>query len=117
MKDIQPVVVLPAASLSELDMQEKVTDHTADMGAASVEIMPENKHRTGAWLVNDSDVVIYLAIARPAVANTGIRLNAAGGAWEITKDNLVKGAINGIAASGSSKTLCAVEIETRYAYI
>lgn len=117
MKDIQPVVVLPPESLTELDLQEKTADFSAAMGAASVQVIPENKHRTGAWLINDSDVVIYLAIGRAAVANKGIRLNAAGGAWEITKDNLVRGVINGIAASGSGKNLCAVEIETRYAYI
>ena len=117
MEKIIPVVVLPASSLSELDMQEKTADFSTAMGAASVEIIPENKHRTGAWLINDSDVAIYLAIGRAAVAGFGIRLNAAGGAWEITKDNLVKGRIEGIAASGSAKNLCALEIETRYAYI
>ena len=104
-----PVVVLPPASLTELDLQEKTADFSGPMGAASVIVIPENKARTGAWLINDSDVVIYLAIGRVAVAGAGIRLNAAGGAWEITKDNLVKGRIEGIAASGSAKNLCALD--------
>ncbi|MBA7540968.1 hypothetical protein ES705_33271 [subsurface metagenome] len=80
-------------------------------------IIPANKHRTGAWLVNDSAATIYIGVGRPAVAHRGIPLNAKGGAWEITKDNLFKGDIYGISESGSGNVLCATEIETRYAYI
>ena len=112
-----PVYLIPASSIAELDFQEKTEDHTKPLAVASVLIIPANKHRTGAWLINDSTVTIYLGVGRPAVANQGIRLNAAGGAWEITKDNLFKGDIYGISVSGSGNVLCATEIETRYAYI
>ncbi len=112
-----PVYLIPASSIAELDFQEKTEDHTKSLAVASVLIIPANKHRTGAWLINDSAVVIYLGVGRPAVANKGIRLNAEGGAWEITKDNLFKGDIFGISAEGTDNIICATEIETRYAYI
>ena len=63
--------------------------------------------RTGALFINDSDEIIYLNLGGAAAANTGIRLNAAGGSYEMgyAQGNLFTGAINGICASGNKKLL------------
>jgi len=43
----------------------------------STVVLPNNRKRHYACLVNNSDQVIYLQIGIDAVLNTGIRLNAA----------------------------------------
>lgn len=100
--------------LSELDLQEKSSDHSTTLATTSVEVVPANKARTACWFVNNSAVVIHLALGRDASMTTGIRLNAAGGALEINKNNLWRGPICAIAASGTGNGLVITEIETRY---
>lgn len=51
-------------------------------------------------IVNDSDEPVYIALGATAVMNEGIRLNAGGGALELSGENQWQGAINGICASG-----------------
>lgn len=57
-------------------------------------------------IVNDGSNVVYLALNgdAPAIANSGIRLNASGGNYELTPEdaNLYQGAIRAIAVGGSS---------------
>ena len=54
-------------------------------------------------MVNNSDEVIYINLGGTAAANTGIRLNASGGSYEmsVAGGNWFNGAITAICASGS----------------
>lgn len=73
--------------------------HTAPLaGVATGVILAANASRLYALFVNDSDTVVYLNLGGAAVVNTGIRLNANGGSYEISRKqgNLYLGAINGI---------------------
>lgn len=77
----------------------------ADIGTTSTPVLAANADRCYAVLTNDSDTVIYLALGEDAVANSGPRLNAAGGSYEILKGNLFKGAINAIHGGTGAKRL------------
>lgn len=110
---VQPV---PIPGIDELDLAEKTNDRSTTLATASKELLPVNKARTAAWIVNNSPVVIYIALGRDAAFDTGIRLNAGGGAFEINKTNLFRGQINGIAASGGGNSVTVLELESRYAY-
>ena len=93
-----------------LDINERASDHTVSVLGTLTEVMEPDKQRTSAEFVNDSDTVIYLALGIDAVVNQGIRLNAAGGWFEISAINLWKGRITAIAAAGGGKVLCAVQV-------
>lgn len=77
------------------------------VAGATTPILPQNPGRLYALFVNDSDQVIYLKLGVDAVLNEGIRLNADGGSYEMSKGlrNLYKGEINGICASGGKNLL------------
>ena len=79
---------------------EAVADSGVTVGAASTLVIAANPRRADAVFVNDSNEVIYLARGNAAVMNAGIRLNAAGGSYEINRNNLFLGVINAICASG-----------------
>lgn len=68
-------------------------------------------HRVYVLLVNDSDTTIYIGLGAAAVANQGIRINAEGGAYEMSKalGNLYTGAINAIHGGSGNKTLLVSE--------
>lgn len=73
--------------------------HTAPTaGVATGVVLAANVNRLYALFINDSDTVVYLALGVAAVVNTGIRLNASGGSYEMSKKlgNLYTGVINGI---------------------
>lgn len=72
------------------------------------EVLGENPERRYALLVNDSDSDAYIALGIPAVANTGIRLNAGGGSYEINATNLYTGRIYAI-STGATKKLMITE--------
>ena len=112
-----PVLIVPPEAMSDLDFQEKSRDHSVDVTTSSEIVVPVNKHRTSCVFVNDSDTVIYLNKGRDAALNIGIRLNASGGAYEITRINLTRGYITAIHGGTGNKRLCIVEDESRYAYI
>lgn len=76
--------------------------------ATTTLVLAANQKRVDATFVNDSDEVIYLARGSDAVLHTGIRLNAAGGSYEINDSNRFLGAVNAICESGS-KVLCVSE--------
>ena len=85
--------------------------HTApSIGTTSTIALASNAGRLYALLINDSDETIYLKLGAAAVANEGIRLNANGGSYEMSKKlgNLYTGAINAICATGG-KTLLVLE--------
>ena len=82
--------------------------HTApSIGTTSTIALASNAGRLYALLINDSDETIYLKLGVAAVVNEGIRLNANGGSYEMSKKlgNLYTGAINAICASGGKKLL------------
>lgn len=73
---------------------------------SSTVLVAANEKRKYLLVVNDSDTVCYLYLGGTAVAGKGIRLNAAGGSFEMSMQygNLYRGAINCINATGD-KTL------------
>lgn len=77
---------------------------TASMTGTSAAVLAANGAREYALVVNDGSATCYLNLGSTAVANTGIRINANGGFYEISRrwGNLYTGAINGIAANGSA---------------
>ena len=86
------------------------TPFKVTVGATTTEILAANGNREYALIQNDSDEVIYIAKGVAAVLNTGIRLNASGGSYEMSRllGNLSQGAVNGICTSGS-KVACGEE--------
>ncbi|GAI08311.1 unnamed protein product [marine sediment metagenome] len=111
-----PVYIVPHSALQDLDMREKSQDHTANIAITAADVLVPNKFRTAAFFTNDSDEVIYLRLGQDSALNTGIRLNAAGGAFEINLTNLWKGRVSAIHGGTGNKVLCIQEVETRYAY-
>lgn len=111
-----PVVLTPHGPKQDLDLLERALDLTMNITTGSQLILVANKNRTTATFVNDSDVVIYLRLGQEAALNTGIRLNPAGGAFEINLTNLWKGDVYAIHGGAGNKVLCIEEWETRYAY-
>lgn len=96
--------------MENLDLIERASDHTKAVATTTTEIMEFDKSRTSAEFTNDSDEVIYLALGVDAAVNTGIRLNANGGAFEIGLTNLFKGNVNAIHGGSGTKVLCAVQV-------
>lgn len=80
---------------------------TLSVTTTSQAALAANANRLYALFVNDSDVVIYLKNGATAVANQGIRLNASGGSYEMSKKagNLYRGAVNAIHAGTGNKVL------------
>jgi len=74
---------------------------------ATTVALAANANRLYALFVNDGTEPIYLKIGVAAVMNQGIRLNAAGGSYEISRrsGNMNVGAFNGICASGGMTLL------------
>jgi len=81
--------------------------------AVSGEVLAANPDRVAAVLVNDSDTEMYLAIGHAAVANQGIRLNAAGGSLVISKYGPLYSteAVNAILAAAGNKEIAVQEFE------
>ena len=70
-------------------------------------VLAANAGRRYAILINDGSVDVYLKVGEPAVAHTGIRINANGGSYEMSRPlgNLMTGAVTGITVSGSAVVL------------
>lgn len=113
---VRPMSFQPVPPGPALDLLEKIADFSEDITNASEQVVPANKARTALFVVNDSDTIIYVTFGRGATVNTGIRLNAAGGALEINKQNLIRSAMYAIAAAAGTKRLTVLELESRYAY-
>lgn len=80
-----------------------------DLTATSQMVLSDNLRRYYALLVNDSDTVCYLMLGSEAVANRGIRLNAAGGSYEINLQNPWTGEIHAV-SGGVNKRLTVLEL-------
>jgi len=95
-----------------IDGDYTTSTHTAvTVTTASGAALAANTSRKYALFINDSDTVIYLKLGAAAVANQGIRLNAAGGSYEMTAPmgNLFTGAVNAIHGGTGNKTLLVTE--------
>ncbi len=77
--------------------------HTAPtVDNADGEVLAANANRDYAILINDSDTVMYLNLGGTAAANTGIRIAASGGSYELGTHALnYRGAINAIHGGGA----------------
>jgi hypothetical protein len=69
------------------------------VGTTDTAILPANLGRREVTIVNDGANVVYLSFGTAAVANAGVRLNAAGGSY--TTNNW-EGTIRGIAVTAAS---------------
>ncbi len=78
-----------------------VSDTFGTVTNVSSTIVAANEHRLDLAIVNDSDVVIYLARGNTAIVGSGIRLNPNGaGVYNIDEHNLFLGDINAISGAG-----------------
>jgi hypothetical protein len=75
----------------------------------TTQLLAEAPSRSYLLIQNDGDDVVYLGIGVDAVTNTGIRLNANGGSFEMSRatNNLSGKAINGISAA--DHVVCGIE--------
>ncbi len=78
---------------------------TVNVGVATTQIIAANTARRHLIIVNDSDTTIYLGIEANAVLNSGIRINAAGGVFEMDRMNLSTQAVNGIHGGVGNKAV------------
>lgn len=70
------------------------------VGASDTSIVAANPQRVEVTIVNDhATQIVYLALGAAAVANQGIRLNAAGGSYTT---NAYTGEIRGIATGAGT---------------
>lgn len=89
----------------------KAVHRNIDLTTADVLILGKNPGRVSAIMSNDSDTICYIALAVPAVANQGIRLNANGGTYEINSTNPWFGEIHAISV-GATKRLTITEVSS-----
>jgi hypothetical protein len=83
--------------------------HTAPTaGITTGTALATNANRKYALIVNDSANAVYIKLGATAVLNTGIRLNANGGSYEINETNLYTGVIDCI-SSVATQTLLVTE--------
>lgn len=80
---------------------------SVSVGTSSVQVAAANRARVEITICNDhASQVVYLGLGEAAVANKGVRLNAAGGSYTTRS---FTGAINAI-ATGASTTVTFVEV-------
>jgi len=85
-----------------------VDDTFVTVLAVSTLVRAVNTSRAELDLVNDSDESIYLSRGAAAVLNSGMRLNANGGAYHMGPENIYYGAFYAICAGGDAN-LCVSE--------
>ena len=81
------------------------TTATLGVTTSSQTALASSGTRKFAFFQNDSDTTIYLKLGSSAAANSGIRLNANGGAYEINTNNLYTGIVTAIHGGTGTKTL------------
>lgn len=106
----QSGAAIPAGSVP-ISTARVTLAHTApSIGVATTAALAANANRRYALIVNDSDTVIYISFHVNAALNTGIRINANGGSYEMSEaaGNIDTRAINAI-SSVAAKTLLVTE--------
>ena len=75
----------------------------ATIGTSSGVVIAANASRKGLVITNDHATnILYLAIGTAAVVGRGIRLNAAGGVWEMDQYTFTTAEIRAIATGAST---------------
>lgn len=97
----------PRVSLADSGMPNTIKAMSVSTGITVTntgqQLLSASSGRVYAVFVNDGSVPVYLALnGARAVANTGIRLNAAGGSYEINLSNQYIGIVTAITASGTA---------------
>lgn len=104
---------MPYRSLIHFEARNLTIETTDNQGVNittnSTTIVAANSYRRYLIIVNDSDTVIYLAFGAAAVVNSGVRLNANGGAYEMNWLGVYLGAVNGIHGGTGNKRVTVVE--------
>ena len=87
------------------------THAAVNVTTGSTQVLAANDNRLYALFVNDSDTTVYLKLGAAAVANQGIRLNANGGTYEMSRElgNLYAGSVYGIHAGSGNKVVIVTE--------
>lgn len=85
------------------------TSSTANVSNVDSTPLPANASRVYALIINNSDTAIFLALGATAVVGQGILLNPGGGTYEISGNNLYKGAIHAITSVVGPKVLMITE--------
>ena len=83
----------------------RVTQTTITVANTTTAVLSAEQKRRHLLLINDSDETIYVGIGKPAVMNEGVRINSAGGSYEMIDGSVYLHAINAICASGGKKLL------------
>ena len=100
---------LPAGTnnIGTVGENRSATHSAVTVGSSSTSALALNANRKAALFINDSDELMYLNIGGTAAANTGIRLEASGGKYEMSQElgNLSTAAITSICASGSKNLI------------
>ena len=86
-------------------MPIQVVDLKKACPATQQMVLPANPGRVYALMVNDGGADIYLGMGIPAVVNRGIRLNSAGGNYEINLTNPWQGEIYAVGDATSPSLL------------
>lgn len=84
---------------------------THNATTSTTEVVAFNADRIYLLIQNLDDAAVYLGFGEDAVLNTGIRLNANGGSYEMSRDlgNLTTSAVNVIHGSSGNKVICGAE--------
>ncbi len=106
------VLSLPSGNLGSTDINRfsSATNSSVAVTSTSRAVLSGGGGgRQYAKITNDSDYVVYLALGSTATVNSGIRLNASGGTYEIDSNNLYVGTISAISTTSTTSTLTTVE--------
>ncbi len=90
---------------------DRTNNATAGVTDASVIVVVANEQRADIEIVNDLDVVVYLARGDTAVVGSGIRLNPNGGSYSMDTQNLYLGAFSAICNIGEDGSITISEGE------
>ena len=88
------------------------TVSSASISDSASKVLSANSGRQHATLINTGSKIVYLALNASGTglaSGKGISLNANGGSYEITTNNLYLGNIYAICASGESSTIAISE--------
>ena len=104
---LQLADILAAIEALEADGTVTMAHTPPSIGNTTTLALAANANREYAMFINDSDEAIYLELGDDAVMNEGIRLNAEGGSYEMSRKigNLDTRVVNGICASGTKVLL------------
>ena len=85
------------------------TASAVSVSDSSSTVFEANAGRKNAVLVNSGAQDVFVARGATAVDGAGILLKANGGAYEISAENLYKGVVTAVCASGLTSTLSVEE--------